>query len=308
MLFHKKALFLQEKINSNNPQKTNDMKKLFICVCIAATATFLSCGNETEKLKFVNDSIANVNSQQKEILDDLTETLVEVSTSLDSIAAGEGLLKNTGEGNKLNRQQVLANINAFKQMLAENREKLNEMEKKLSNQTGQIAKLNAVIKHLNNELNERENTILRLEGIISQKDATIKNLQSAIETHETTISQISEENEQQRQQIADQDASLNTVYYTVGSSKQLKERGLLTQKFLGKKKVDLGAVNKNSFTQADKRSLTEISVPSKSAKVMSGQPAGSYELVKIDKEHCVIKITNPSKFWDVSNVLIIMAN
>jgi len=284
------------------------MKKLFICVCIAATATFLSCGNETEKLKFANDSIASVNSQQKEILDDLTETLVEVSTSLDSIAAGEGMLKNTGEGNKLNRQQVLANINAFKQMLAENREKLNEMEKKLSNQTGQVAKLGAVIKHLNNELNERENTILRLEGVISQREATIRDLQSAIETHETTISQISNQNEQQRQQLAEQDASLNTVYYTVGSSKQLKEKGLLTQKFLGKKKVDLGAVNKNSFTQADKRSLTEIKIPSKSAKVMSGQPEGAYELVKIDKEHCVIKITNPAKFWDVSNVLIIMAD
>ena len=283
------------------------MKKLFICVCIAATATFLSCGNETEKLKFANDSIAGVNSQQKEILDDLTETLVEVSTSLDSIAAGEGMLKNTGEGNKLSRQQVLSNINAFKQMLAENREKLSEMEKKLSNQTGQVAKLGAVIKHLNNELNERENTILRLEGIISQKDATIQDLETEIEVHEATISQINEENAQQRQQIAEQDASLNTVYYTVGSTKQLKERGLLSQKFLGKKKVELGGINKSSFTQADKRTLSEIRIPSKSAQVMSGQTAG-YELQKIDKEHCVLKITNPSLFWNVSNVLIILAD
>lgn len=281
------------------------MRKLFYFVSISVIAAIVSCGNETEKLKNANDSIERVNSQQKEILSDLTETLVEVSTSLDSITAGEGLLKRSGDGKTLTRQQVIENLNAFKQMLAENRAKLSEMEKKLSTRNDQIGKLSALIKHLNNELDEREATIARLEEIINQKNTTIKDLQNTLERKEIAISEMEEENVQQREQLSRQDAQHNAVYFTFGSSRELKNRGLLKGGFMKKNKVDFSAIDKSLFTQADRRQLSEIALPGKSAKVLSGQPQDSYSIEETGKGSCRLVITNKDRFWNISNVLII---
>jgi len=296
----------QTKFNNNENYNNNIMKKLLIFVCIASVAAFMSCGNETQRMKDAKDSVENVNAHQKEILYDLTETLVEVSTSLDSIAAGEGLLKKSGEGKTLTRQQVIANLNTFKQMLAENREKLKKMEGQLAKRDDQIGKLTAVIKHLNNELDEREATIARLEEVIKDQKSTIKDLESVIETSKMAISQMEEENQRQAEQITQQDESSNAVYFVFGTKKELKAKGLLSGGFLKKKKADMTNVDKAAFNRADRRTLAEISMPSESAKVMSGQPADSYTIVEKDDGTCALKITNKARFWNVSDVLIIM--
>ena len=269
----------------------------------------MSCGNETEKLRNAKDSVENVNAQQKDILYDLTETLVEVSTSLDSIAAGEGLLKRTDEGKALTRQQVIENLNSFKQMLAENREKLSKMEQQLSQRNDQIGKLSALIKHLNNELDEREATIARLEEVIKDQKSTIRDLESVVESSKIAITEMEEENVRQREQLSQQDTEMYTVYFTFGTKRELKERGLLSGGGLfKKKKTEMGNVDKAKFSKADRRLMTEIQLPSGDAQVMSGQPKDSYDFYEKegDENSCILKITNPKRFWNVSDVLIIM--
>ena len=274
------------------------MKKLLIFMSIVSMTAFFSCGGETDKLRNAKDSVENVNAQQKEILYDLTETLVEVSTSLDSIAAGEGLLKRSDEGKTLTRQQVIANLNSFKQMLADNRAKLNKMEQQLSQRNDQIGKLSAVIKHLNHELDEREATISRLEEVIKEQKNTIQSMELVIESNKMTLNEMEE-------QISQQDMSHNAVYFQFGSSQELKEKGLLTGGFLKKKRADFSNVDKALFNKADRRTLSEIQLPSKSAKVISGQPTDSYSFEEKGDGTCVLKITNKARFWNVSDVLII---
>jgi len=289
-------------------KKARNMKKLLIITGLVAVTAFLSCGNETEKLRLANDSIENVNNQQKEILYDLTETLVEVSTSLDSIAAGEGLLKRSGDGKTLTRQQVIDNLNSFKQMLAENREKLNAMQAQLSQRNDQIGKLSALIKHLNNELDEREATIAKLEEVITQQKGTIRDLQSALEVKTLAMSEMEEENVQQREQLAKQDAAQHAVYFTFGTKKQLKERGLLKGGFMKKAKLDNSAIDKALFTQADRRLLAEIALPSKKAEVVSGQPKDAYTIESSKDGKCRLVITNKERFWNISDVLVIQTD
>lgn len=283
------------------------MKKTVFVMCLGCAAMMLSCGHETEKMKITNDSLASVNLEQQAVLEDLTETLVEVSASLDSIAIGEGMLKRGGEGRKLTRQEIMANISSFKQMLAENREKLDKMQKMLSQRDDKIGKLSALITHLTNELDEREATIAQLQGVISDQKTTIEDLTATVEKDKATIGEMEEQNVQQREQLSKQDMELNAVYYIVGSSKELKEKGLLKGGFLKKNKADFSKVDKALFTKADKRQLSEIAIPSKSAKVMSGQPDNAYEVVAKDKQSCTLRITNKDRFWSAANLLIIEA-
>jgi len=283
------------------------MKKLIFTLCLMCVAGFLSCGNETEKMKNANDSLASVNSEQQALLNDLTETLVEVSTSLDSIAAGEGILKTANEGRGMTRQQIMANINAFKQMLSDNREKLDKMQKLLSQRDDKLGKLTTLIDHLNKELNEREATIGELQGVITEQKTTISDLEQRVEKNMNTIGEMEEENVQQREQLSKQDAELNSVYYVIGTSKELKGKGLLKGGFLRKSKVDFSKVDRSLFNKADKRQLNEIAIPGKTAVVRSNQPEGSYQIISKDKKNCTLKITDKNRFWNVSNVLIIEA-
>lgn len=190
-------------------------------------------------------------------------------------------------------------------MLADNRAKLNKMEQQLSQRNDQIGKLSAVIKHLNNELDEREATIARLEEVIRDQKNTIQGMELVIESNKLALSEMEDENARQREQISQQDASYNAVYFAFGSSKELKERGLLTSGFLKKKKADFSNVDKALFNKADRRTLSEIQLPSKSAKVVSGQPADSYSIEENGNGTCVLKISNKARFWNVSDVLII---
>ena len=284
------------------------MKKLLIFVSAVVLASFLSCGNETEKLKSSRDSLDSVNGLKQDIIDELTSTLVDVSTSLDSVAAGQGMIRRAaGDGNQLSKQEMLANIRTFKNMLNENRTKLNELQKQLKGRNDKIGKLSALIEHLQAELNERQTTISQMEEIIKQQDIDIKDLESQLEATNSAMADMEEENVQQREQLAEQDAAMNTVYYTVGSSNQLKQMGLLSGGFLKKAKLDVASIKKEQFTRADKRTLTEIPVPTKSAKILTSQPADSYTIEPKGSNSCVVKINNPARFWGVSTVLVVEA-
>ena len=63
--------------------------------------------------------------------------------------------------------------------------------------------------------------------------------------------------------------------------------------------------NKDYFTEIDIRKDKEIKLYSKRAQLLTTHPAGSYEMVKDDKEQITLKITNPNQFWSVSRYLVI---
>jgi len=281
------------------------MKKLIYVMCVVAATFILSCGHETEKMKNAKDSVENVNQQQQAMLDDLMETLVDVSTSLDSIAVGQGMLTTGSESQGLTRQQIKERLDNFKQMLNANREKLDKMQALLADRDDKIGKLNALITHLSNELDEREATINKLTSIINDQKTTIQDLQEHVERNEVLMGEMEEENVQQREQLSRQDVELNTVYYVMGTTKELKSHGLLKGGFLKKNKVDVANIDKSKLNKADKRMLADIAIPGKSARVMSGQPEDAYQIIEKDKNSCLLKITNKERFWNVSNVLII---
>ncbi|MBQ8713569.1 MAG: hypothetical protein IJ551_12230 [Prevotella sp.] len=281
------------------------MRKLMIATGLMAAAMLASCSGETEKAKSARDSVENVNMQQQVLLDDLTATLAEVSAGLDSIAATQGMLRRGGEDKGLTRRQMMENLNALKQMMAENRQKLDRMEGLLAQRDDKLGRLSALVAHLSRELDEREATIDRLTKVVGDQKNTIEDLEAVVERNEMVIGEMEEENVQQRELLTKQDAELNSAYYVVGSSKELRDKGLLKGGFLKKDRVDFSKVDKRLFTKIDRRLVADITIAARSARVLSGQPEDSYKIYEKDKNSCLLKITDREKFWNVSNVLII---
>ena len=61
------------------------------------------------------------------------------------------------------------------------------------------------------------------------------------------------------------------------------------------------------FTKADKRTLSSIPFNSKNGKVLTNQPADSYR-IEVRNGQKVLVITNPSRFWNAGNFVVIEIN
>lgn len=264
-----------------------------------------ACNNSTEgQWLSEKDSIMNVNEQQRQVLDELTTSLVEVSACLDSIAVSEGLLQSSEEGPVLTKKQMLENLATFKATLAENKAKLNDLEKKISSKDSQLAKLGKVVKYLNGELAAKEARIAELEKELTSANANISTLRNQMSSMSSTIGALQEENDAQREALVTQSVSLNTGYYAIGTSKDLKAAGLISGGGLKKKKVNYENFDQSLFVKVNTRNTTQMLIPSKKVKILTSVPSDSYALT-VDGNSTVLQILDVDRFWSVSKYLVI---
>ena len=102
------------------------------------------------------------------------------------------------------------------------------------------------------------------------------------------------------------DKALNAAWFVYGTKKELKEQGIVDERFLAKDRVLQNSdFNKDYFTQIDIRKDKIIKLHSKSAKLLTTHPDGSYEFIKDEKEQQVLLIEDPTEFWSVSRYLVI---
>ena len=92
----------------------------------------------------------------------------------------------------------------------------------------------------------------------------------------------------------------------IGTKKQLKDAGLLKTGFLKKKKVEYSNVDKTKFMKVDIRKFRSIQLKSNNPKILTPMPnTSSFHFDDNTDGNVTLIIDNPTKFWSVSNYLII---
>lgn len=273
------------------------MKKLIYSFLFGTlTFAFCACGGSSD-LKSQNDSLLIVNNQQGEILDDLTETLAEVSASLDSITQEENTLRTMMNEGSTTKQQMLDNIAYFKKMLSENKARMEQLESQLSKRDDQLTKMSKLVRYLTDEIQAKEAVIANLQEQLSQKNADISSLRSEINNLNTTVTSLQE-------QTASQEQALNTVYYLMGTKVELTDKGILTGGGLTRKKLNTSSIDVNLFTKTDSKSFTTLDIPSKKPQLLPEPPKGSYVLDTKGKS-TTLTIIDSNIFWSTSKILVI---
>ena len=282
------------------------MKKLVFLSVIAVVAMVMaSCGNKAEELQKQVDSLQTALTERTGDYDRLNEFLAVVNEGLDSIAVQEnGLLVRNPESPLPSRAEMKKGLSELKNTLQSQRERIAKLEKDLAAGRGDISKLRGIINVLKEQIEAKDAQISDLLAQLEQSNISIEQLT-------TRVGNLTQQNVQQEVKIAEQeevmavqDQMLNEGFIKIASKKELKDAGLLSGGFLAKKKVDMSKVDQKLFQKVDIRNVTEIPIPSKKPTILSPNPAGSYRLEQGDNSSTLI-ITDPGKFWSVSNFLII---
>ena len=282
------------------------MKKIAYYV-VAATIIVMatSCNGGSASMKEQLDSLQTAYEQRNADYNELNEYLGVIATGLDSIALQEGQILSPGESPSLNRDQIKKNLDAYKLTLQNQRERIDAMEKKLKTNQKYSAHLRSIIATMKQQLAQKDEEIANLSKLVDDKNMDIAKLKENVQTLQQRNEMQAGLIVSQAETITSQDASIHTAYIKIGSKEELNNLGLRTKKFLGKAKADYTKFDKSLFNAIDIRESGQINIPNaKKAKLLTPQPEDSYRIDKADKS-MVLTITNPEKFWAVSDFVII---
>ena len=281
------------------------MKKVFLFAMCAAVLTACNNGAEKKEQAFAEerDSLMQVINDKDAELDEIMGTIGEIQEGFRRINEAEGRITvNDGDvESESSKETIRENMQYIQDAMAQNREKIKQLQEKLRASTVGSEKLKKMVDDLSAQLDAQKIKVQELEARLAEKDILIAKQGEAITTLTENVNALSEENKAKSQTVAEQDKQIHTAWYVFGTKSELKE-----QKILQKGDVlQSGDFNKDYFTKVDIRYDKEIKLYSKSAKLLTNHPAGSYRLEKDNKGQYVLQITNPDAFWSVSKYLVV---
>lgn len=285
-----------------------------------ALGLFVACGitscnnGKTDKMQATIDSLATSDSLHQEDIKQMADFVNVMSVGLDSISAQEGLIKQLGnrEG-KMDKAQMRTQLQGLAELLRKQRARINELEAQVAgNNSAYGQRIKKLISFYKAQLDEKDAQIADLQQQLDDKNANIAQLNESVNNLTTTNTQLkntvetqSQAIDQQKTTIAQQDESIHTAFVAIGSSKDLKARGIIKGGFLAKKKVDVSSLKPGSFSKVDIRNYNDIRISSDNPKIMTQMPSDSYSIENNGNGTSVLHIKDVQTFWSVSKYLVI---
>ena len=284
------------------------MKKYLILLLIPVV---FACGRaakkEAEALKAKNDSLALQTTSKDEAINDFIRTINDIQGTLDTIKMKENIITmstdQTGELRPTAKEQIKTDITTIYSMMLKNKQELNNLTRKLKNSNLKVDELQKMVTRLTKDINDKNAQIEQLRDKLAKMNIQIELTQLKVDTLSNTVKNQNQQINNQTQTIAQQEAALNTAYYIIGNSKELKKNGVI-----GKGDKILPDFNKDLFTKIDIRKVNEIPILSKKARVLSNHPSTSYKLSGDKKTIQALEILDYKSFWINVKYLVIMVD
>ena len=204
------------------------------------------------------------------------------------------------------REEIAAQMTAIKEGIEKNKAKITELRNLAAKRGKTNIMLTQTIKRLQTEIDEKVIQIQFFQKELEQKNIVITELNTTVNKQQKDIAVQQNVMDQQKSKIKGQDMDMNTVWYCVATSKQLREAKIVSNGglFQSKKLLD-NDFDKKAFIQVDLRSISSIVTNSRNVKILSSHPQSSYTLVTGVDKKITIKITDSSAFWSVSKYLVV---
>lgn len=248
------------------------------------------------------DSLEKIIAQRDNEINDMMATLNDIQEGFREIDAAENKvnLAKDGEGTD-KRQMMRENIKFISSRMEQNRALIKKLRDQLRTSGFKGEEMKRTIENMLAQLDDKDQQMQQLRAELDAKDIHIAELDETINNLNSNVSDLTSETEEKRQTISSQDQQLNTAWFVFGTKKELKE-----QRIVDGDKVLQSSFNNNYFTKIDIRVTKDIKLYSKSVKLLTSHPAGTYTLQRDVNQQFELRITNPQAFWSVSKYLVIL--
>lgn len=266
---------------------------------------FVACNtdeleNRIADLEQENHELKGGNNNKEEQIEDYIHSLNEIYDNLAVIKEKEGMITanidmSSGEIQGGMKDKIVDDIKLINDLLNENKNKMAAINSRLNQSNLKVAELEKLINNLQTQ--------------IADKDVEIVTLQSMLANANEQIKVLFEEYNMRLEELGEQTEKLNTAFYCYGTSKELKENGVVSKKggFIGIGKTSKLSqdFNEEYFTKIDITLTGAIDLKAKKAKLITNHPSSSYELKGEDGAVDKLVILDAESFWSASKYLVI---
>jgi hypothetical protein len=274
---------------------------------LAFAAIMCSCNNSDQlvqqyKQLHEHDSLLSLKTQT----DDSTirgyiNSMNEIQSNLDEIKSREKILSVQSNSETGNTNHAVADIKALDNLIIKSNKEIDGLHARMKKMGIKDAGLEAMVAHMTAQLSEKDSEIAVIQGNLSKLNDSYTEVTNQFNDTMKVL-------QAQDTRIENMTNSMNTVYYAVGTVKELKDNKVITKVggFAGIGKSTELTPDKNTsyFTKTDLTKLSVIPLNAKFKKLLTTHPAESYKITG-DKTADSLLITNASSFWSENKFLVV---
>ena len=283
------------------------MRNRVISICFVSLALLLY-GCKEYKAPVANrptvakdDSLQQIISQRDTQINNMMATMNEIQEGFNEISEAENRVNLIQDDERADKaSQIKEDIKFIADRMQQNRELIKKLQGQLRDSDFKSQELKKVIANMLRQLDEKDQQLQQLRAELDAKNIHIAELDETISNLNNNVTELKSESDEKSQIINNQETQLNTAWYVFGTRPELKDQRIL----MGDKVLQQN-FNKNYFTKIDIRVTREIKLYSKSARLLTSHPAGSYELTRDNNKMYTLAITNPQLFWSTSKYLVV---
>lgn len=271
--------------------------------CVENSGKYKAAIAQRDSLAMLKQSVDSNYNQSLVLLNDIEAGFAAINQNEKDMKVN---LKGVESNSTSKREIIAAQMTAIKEGIEKNKAKIAELRNLAAKRGKANIKLTETVKRLQAEMDEKIVQIQFFQKELEKKNIIITELNTTVNNQSKDIAIQQNVMDQQKSKIKGQDMDMNTVWYCVATSKQLREAKIVSSGglFQSKKLLD-NDFDKKAFIQVDLRSISSIVTNSRNVKILSSHPQSSYTLVTGVDKKITIKITDSSAFWSVSKYLVV---
>ncbi len=295
----------RKALNTSNSGSVSIFRRLKWFSPLVFAAALYSCNNTDQLVQqykdlHVRDSLLLVKTQTDDsTIKGYVNNLNEIQSNLDEIKAREKMLSVQSEGG--NKNTAIADIKALDALIIKSNKEIADLHSRMKRMGIKNAGLETMVAHMTAQLSEKDSEIAALQDNLTKVN---KSYADVTRQFNDTISVLQVQNTR----IVNMTNTMNTVYYAVGTVKELKDNKVITKSggFIGIGKSTALTPDKNTsyFTKTDLTKLSVIPLNAKFKKLLTTHPAESYKITG-DKKADSLLITDASAFWSEDKFLVV---
>lgn len=307
--------FMKENASSGYKNKKNIT--IFILGLVILVIGFIAIQQNREKAKLMSDYQLEKNAAayQKQAFQLIEDNLAEIRMREGIIEAN---LQNPElTGNLSQEEKIQQEIKMIEMIMEKNKALIADLNLKIDQQNGDLLKYKKIINQTNKKLDSFKQEVATLmainEGLQSDLNTAKDNYNTLESDYQLKVNEINLKSqiiEEQLSELQKKELEMNTVYYTVGSFKELSEENLVEKEGgilgIGASKVLASKLDRDKFIKVDKRGLKEIPLNGKKVWLVTNHDIVSYEIVMKNGRAEKLTITDPETFWKNSKYLVVL--